>query len=547
MMLANAGLAVFSVVVELVAMASLLPLSLIAVGQSISGGTAWARIFPFLSVEPTFSNAMLLFLSMFATRLASQFANNALSIYWGKKIQAELSARAFSMILKNIALRDIEKKTAGHFINLAGDETARAGAMVITANQLIAALLLSLVYLISLFVLSIWVGTVVSVFLAVVFLSLLGLFRKSQLLSASQLVQAKIAHSVFLDALNGIRSVRAMSAEEYVAHKYEGIIHRYTRTHLLIEVISSIARFVPAILLLAVAAAAVLAGLIAPQGLAEIAFIVTTLAFLLRFFPAVGQALNLFLRFITDAKAASDVTNILDGKEDHSGGIRDPLQNGVQNVELSNLAFGYDHSKPVFKGLSASFSKGRSYAIVGPSGTGKSTLLDLLLGFYQPDVGTIRVNGVSLPEIGDRNSRKHILLVGQQTTILNDTIYNNVRFGMDVRDEEVENACVAACIDEDIRMLELKYNTVLSYQGSNLSGGQRQRIGIARAILRNPDVILLDESTSGLDADTRDRVVANVLERYKDKIVIFSTHDQAIMQRVDEIVGFASAEKILQR
>lgn len=543
-MLANAGLAVLSVVVELIAMASLLPLSLIAVGQTFSSESIWGRLFSTFSIQPTFSNAMLLFLSMFAARLVSQFANNAISIYWGKKIQAELSAMAFSTILKNISLRDIEKKTAGHFISLAGDETARAGSMVITANQFIAAFLLSTVYLVSLFVLSLWVGLSVTVFLAIVFVSLLEIFRKSQALSSSQLVLVKIAHSVFLDALNGIRSVRAMSAEDYVTQKYEGIIHRYTYTHFLIEAIGSTARFVPAFLLLVLAAVAVIAGIIAPRGLTEIAFVFTTLAFLLRFFPAIGQALNLLLRFITDAKAASDVTHILDAKEDPSSNIPDLRQRAIEKVELSNLTFGYDPSKPIFQGLRASFAKGRSYAIVGPSGTGKSTLLDLLLGFYQPDQGTIRINGISLPEIGNRNIRKRVLLVGQQTTILNDTVYNNVRFGMDVRDRKVEEACVVACIDEDIRALELKYDTVLSYQGSNLSGGQRQRIGIARAILRDPDVILLDESTSGLDAETRDRVVGNVLERYKDRIVIFSTHDQAIMRRVDEIVTLDSNERL---
>ena len=331
-MLANTGLAVISVVVELIAMASLLPLSLIAVGQTFGSESIWGRMFSAFSIQPTFSNAMLIFLSMFATRLVSQFANNAISIYWGKKIQAELSARAFSAILKNISLRDIEKKTAGHFISLAGDETARAGAMVVTANQLIAALLLSTVYLVSLFILSLWVGLSVMLFLAVVFVSLLGIFRKSQTLSTSQLTLVKIAHSVFLDALNGIRSVRAMSAEDYVTQKYEDIIHRYTRTHFLIEVIGSTARFVPALLLLVLAAAAVIAGVIAPRGLTEIAFVFTTLAFLLRFFPAIGHALNLFLRFITDAKAASDVTHILEAEDASSSNILAPGRKAVERV-----------------------------------------------------------------------------------------------------------------------------------------------------------------------------------------------------------------------
>src|SRR5262249_9044562 len=153
--------------------------------------------------------------------------------------------------------------------------------------------------------------------------------------------------------------------------------------------------------------------------------------------------------------------------------------------------------------------KGRSYALVGPSGSGKSTLLDLLLGFYAPSRGEIFVNKEPLELIAPSSLRKKVVLVSQDAAIFNDTVMNNLCLGMNVDQINVERACQIACIDEFVAGLPAGYNTVLNYKGTNLSGGQKQRIGIARAVLRRPDVLLLDESTSALDVETRKTVVSN--------------------------------------
>jgi ABC-type multidrug transport system fused ATPase/permease subunit len=155
------------------------------------------------------------------------------------------------------------------------------------------------------------------------------------------------------------------------------------------------------------------------------------------------------------------------------------------------------------------------------------------MGFYPPDIGEVSVNASKLRE-WSREGR--VLLVSQDVAIFNDSLRNNVCLGLQRTDADVLRACKLAGLADLIESLPDGLNTVLRYRGTNLSGGQRQRIGIARALLRSPDVLLLDESTSALDADTRDLVISNILSEFRDRIVVFVTHDTAVMERVDEVV-----------
>jgi ABC-type bacteriocin/lantibiotic exporter with double-glycine peptidase domain len=189
------------------------------------------------------------------------------------------------------------------------------------------------------------------------------------------------------------------------------------------------------------------------------------------------------------------------------------------------------------------FKKGMSYALSGESGLGKSTLIDILLKFYSPTSGSIVLNGKHLNNFSDQDVRSRIVLVSQEAAIFDDTIMNNICMGIDANLSDVENACKQACIHEFIQTLPDEYETRLQYQEKNLSGGQRQRIAIARALLRNPEVLILDESTSALDKTTQKQVIESILREYSMKIVIFVTHDLEIMSYVNQSINLADINK----
>jgi ABC-type multidrug transport system fused ATPase/permease subunit len=540
--LGNLGLALLSVLLELVAIVAVMPLATLAAGGEIPATSAWSVFFAGLGMNVSFSSLLVYFVVVLSLRLIVHFLSQATSVYLGKRVQAGLSSRAFEKLVRDMSLREIDRRTAGHFISLAGDETARAGNIVILLNQLAAAMLLATVYLATIIAFSQLLGMIVVGFLLVALVSLRGTIRRSQSLSARQLDEAKSAHSIFLDALNGLRSVRALSAEPFVTAKYRDIIHRYTRTHFIIDTLGFAAKLVPALILLVGIGIAAAAGRLTVAGPAGLATVVTGLAFLMRFFPAAGQVLTLFMRVLADLRAASDVTHLLEEKSaGRSAPARRHLAGPLCSIELRHVDFAYRPEKPVLRAFSATLKAGHSYALVGPSGSGKTTILDLILGFYAPDAGEVWMNGEPMREFDERQLRTHVTLVGQQVSVLNDTVANNIRFGHLASLEEIKSACADACIDDFISALPDGYETVLSFQGSNLSGGQRQRIAIARALLRNPSVLLLDESTTGLDRETRDRLVDSILSRYRDRIVVFASHDRDIVSRVDETISLSAS------
>ncbi len=324
-------------------------------------------------------------------------------------------------------------------------------------------------------------------FLSVSLLSLIEAFRISHRLGHRQVEESQIANTIFLDALNGLRSVRSFSAEDYVAEKYRIGIRQYMRTTALIEIISLSARSGPALFLLA--CVGVVAAIPATSSRLELdlPFLVTIIILLMRFFPIAGQTLNIALRVISDARSGRDVTHLIEEYRDSprdAGGSR--RLGKIDMIDVVDLGFRHAAEKPVLQGLELSLKKGRSYALAGLSGSGKSTFLDLLLGFFGPDEGKILINGEAIDRFTSSELRQKILLVAQEATIFNDTLANNLKMGLEVSEEDIERACRIACIDDFISELPNGYETLLQYRGNNLSGGQKQRLGIARAVLRNP-------------------------------------------------------------
>jgi ABC-type bacteriocin/lantibiotic exporter with double-glycine peptidase domain len=498
-----------------------------------------------LGIAPDIRTFLLVFTALYAVRIVTLLASQNLSLSITKKLQIAISSKAFATVMQAYGLQEIEEKSIGYFIGIAGDEAARVANVILLSMQFIASAVLAGMYFLAIYHYSSLTALGVLAFLVVTFICLLGVFRKSQQLGEVMIEQGRLSGSIFMDSLNGLRAVRAFSAENYVGQAYHAQLSRYVGSQLLIDVLNVVSRNVPVLVLLL--ALGIFASVGRTAGLTDVNFpaLVTMLVLLMRFFPSVGTCLNVLLRVVAEAKVGKDVTAVVERHRPSQAHLK-PLEAPVDSLVVRDLSFSYDGKVDVIRNLSLDFRRGRSYAILGPSGVGKSTLLDLIMKFYAAGPGTIQVNGTPIDQFADESLRARILVLGQRTTIFNDTVFNNLTFGRPAPLDAVQRACRLAEIDEFIQSLPDGYQTILAYQGGNLSGGQSQRIALARALLREPDVLILDESTSALDQETRDRVVSNILAAYREKLVIFVTHDRHVASRVDTVFDLASLNQAVR-
>ncbi|MFN8492209.1 MAG: ATP-binding cassette domain-containing protein [Caldilineaceae bacterium] len=207
-----------------------------------------------------------------------------------------------------------------------------------------------------------------------------------------------------------------------------------------------------------------------------------------------------------------------------------------QRIRFEDVEFGYTSQTPILKKLSLTIPIGKSIAFVGPSGAGKSTIINLLLRFYDATSGRITIDGQDIRKLTAESLRQQIGVVFQDTFLFNTSIRENIRMSkLDATDADVERAAKAAELHDLIMSWSQGYNTNVGELGGSLSGGQRQRIAIARAMLRNPAILVLDEATSALDATTEAAIMATLERLGKNRTVIWVTHHLSTVENVDQI------------
>ncbi|MFA6100649.1 MAG: ABC transporter ATP-binding protein [Victivallaceae bacterium] len=207
------------------------------------------------------------------------------------------------------------------------------------------------------------------------------------------------------------------------------------------------------------------------------------------------------------------------------------------NIEFKNVTFGYDEQRPVLKDFSLKIEPGQKVALVGPSGSGKSTVSSLLLRFYDISTGEIRVDGINIKKLGIESYRNSIGVVLQEPFLFSGSIKDNIAYAKKgASDEEVKNAAVMANVEEFVTHLDQRYETIIGENGASLSGGQKQRLAIARAVLKNPSILVLDEATSALDT-VSEHLVQQALDRLmQDKTTVIIAHRLSTIKNADLIV-----------
>lgn len=227
------------------------------------------------------------------------------------------------------------------------------------------------------------------------------------------------------------------------------------------------------------------------------------------------------------------IMNIINNKEEYRG---EKINESIESIEFLNVGFAYESNIKVLENINCAFEKGKKYAIVGTSGSGKSTLMKLIMRYYDNYQGDILINDKSLKIFNPVDWFKKISIIHQSVFLFNDTIKNNITLYKDFNEEDIQKVIDICGLRHLINKLGNGVNEVVGDNGANLSGGEKQRISIARALLRNSEVFLVDEATSGLDNIIAREVEETILKINKTVIVITHRYDEEIMKKYDNII-----------
>ena len=229
--------------------------------------------------------------------------------------------------------------------------------------------------------------------------------------------------------------------------------------------------------------------------------------------------------------------NLLNEKNNIDDNGIENLKNENSEIIFKNIYFGYNKKRTIIKNISFTIPRGKSLAIVGPTGAGKSTISKLLFRFYDPDSGEILINQKNIRQYKQDSLRQMIGVVPQDTVLFNDTIYYNISYGFtDANEEDVINAAKIAGIHDFIESIPNKYNTIVGERGLKLSGGEKQRVAIARTVLKNPSIFFFDEATSALDTSTEKEIIKNLNQISHGKTTLIIAHRLSTVSNADNII-----------
>lgn len=292
---------------------------------------------------------------------------------------------------------------------------------------------------------------------------------------------------------------------------------------------------------------AFLGGLFVIQGKITVGNIQSFITYAKNFTNPIGNLASIMTELESMIAASERVEDYLLEEEEKK--LENPvlLENVKGNITFDHVKFGYDENKPIIKDFSAYVEKGKKIAIVGPTGSGKTTLVKLLMRFYDVNSGSILIDNINIQDVDRNELRKNIGMVLQDTWLYSDTIMENIRYGkLDATDDEVIEASKEAQVHHFIQTLPNSYNMQINEETSNISEGQKQLLTIARAILRDPKVLILDEATSSVDTRTEELIQKAMDSLMKGRTSFIIAHRLSTIKNADIILVLKDGDIIEQ-
>ncbi len=349
------------------------------------------------------------------------------------------------------------------------------------------------------------------------------------------------------ETITGERVVKAYVREQAVIEQFDIVNARLRRSstyaQIFAGVIGPLTNFVNNVGFAVVAGAG---GLMAVKGLATVGTIAAFINYARQFARPLNQIASLYNSIQSAIAGAERVFEIIDEvPELKDAPDAQPLAQIQGDVVFKDVCFSYEKDVPVLKHINLHARPGQTIALVGPTGAGKTTIVNLLTRFYDIDGGSIRIDGVDIRRVRMGDLRRQLGIVLQDTFLFSDTVMENIRYGrLDATDEEVMAAARLANADQFIQRLPQGYHTQLSERASNISQGQRQLLAIARAILANPSILILDEATSSVDTRTEKYIQEAMLRLMKGRTSFVIAHRLSTIRQADEILVINDGEII---
>lgn len=502
----------------------------------------------FINISPN-NRLLIIALCIFGSILLKNclsYSNTILFSWLNSRISHRLRSGIFKQIL-SVSYSFLESNESGKLINTLATETWQTSRALGVLVSLMINVCTICVFVILLLLLSWQLTLLVAVFMVLISISIQLVTREVKNLGQQAVQVNSTLGNRMWEGLVGMKVIRAFGRESYEQERFERASKQVSTTFLKLDMLSAAVNPLSEVLSAALLVCILVIALV--QNRAGLPTLLTFIFILYRLQPQVKQLDSARVGLVALTSSVEDVMSLLDRSDKvyiRSGRI--PFQCLQKAISFEFVTFRYNPlEKPALQNISICIPQGKTTALVGPSGAGKSTLIGLICRFYDVTEGEIYVDSSPLRQLNLTDWRSRIAIVSQDVHVFSTTIRENIAYGrLDAREDEIIAAAKLANAHEFISQLPQAYDTKVGDRGIRLSGGQRQRIALARAIVRNPEILILDEATNALDSISEHLIQEALDTISQNRTVIVIAHRLSTIEQADQIIVLEEGRVIEQ-
>ncbi|MBW4541990.1 MAG: ABC transporter ATP-binding protein/permease [Myxacorys chilensis ATA2-1-KO14] len=504
------------------------------------------RLFSGVAPENRFLIISVFIFGLIVVKSCLSYGNMTMFSWLNSQISHRLRSGIFRQLL-SVSYSYLERNESGKFLNVLATETWQMSRALSVLVSLIIDLCTVLVFATLLLLLSWQLTVIVTVVIVLISLFIQVVTRQVKSLG-DQAVQAnKALVGRMWEGLGGMRLIRVFGRERYEQGRFDAASHQVRRVFFQLDVLSNMVGPMSEVLSASLLLLILVFGLSNTQ--ASLPTLLTFVFILYRLQPKVKQIDASRVGLLSLMSSVEEVNTMLEcADKPYIRSGKTPFRGLQSAIALESVAFHYlESEQPAVQDISIRIPKGKTTALVGPSGAGKSTLINLLCRLSDPTAGEIYVDRTPLQELDLDSWRSRIAIVSQDIYLFSTTIRENIAYGrLEATDDEVIAAAQLANAHDFIVQLPYGYETNIGDRGIRLSGGQRQRLALARAIVRNPEILILDEATNALDSISENLIQEALNTLSQNRTVIMIAHRLSTIEQADQILVFNEGRVVEQ-